>query len=150
MNLYFTTFDWSISTTKHWNIHFNHLRCSRCWREVGDYDWTKVSTRFHWQQKMWMFIMTHLSIIEVQISKLKYLNTVELIYVLQGRRITTFQLNLRICSFSTLIGKITVDSPCRVLSCISYRRTRLHRHWLATILWLILWELTFLHRRGSL
>ena len=40
-----------------------------------------------------MYIMTYLSIIEVQIGILKYLNTVELIYVLQGRQIATFHNN---------------------------------------------------------
>ena len=37
-----------------------------------------------------MFIMTHLSIIEVQSGILKCLNTIELIYVLQERWITMF------------------------------------------------------------
>ena len=86
---------WSISTTKHWFIHFNHLRCSSHSREVGDYDWTNDSVRFHRQRKKWLFLLMGLSIIEVQSGKLKYLNTVELTSILQGRRITALLNDIR-------------------------------------------------------
>ena len=38
----------------------------RCSGEVGAYDWTNDSTRFHQQWKIWLFTMMHLSIIELQ------------------------------------------------------------------------------------